>query len=159
MLTDKLRAEILMSLADFRLVGGKIWRNHRWTKTEVEFLNFCLNQKYLSLQEFFEAVEKRIIVLGYEMYKQATPSSSTMRSREPEYADHVTSPEALAFAILHKRFTTAQLGAIRFDHGDTAETFMQGRIITLVEDVMKQLMEHAAGQELVPDDTEFCHHD
>ncbi len=158
MLQDRLRAEINISLADFKLVGGKVWRNHRWTKTEVEFLNFCLNQKHLSLQEFYEAVEKRIIDIGYEMYKQATPSASIRRSRAPEYADHVTSPEALAFAISRNRFTPAQLGAIDFDHGDTPATFMQGRTITLMEDVMKQLMDHGVEQELMSDTVEVCHH-
>ena len=159
MLTDKLRAEILISLGDFKLIGAKVWRNHRWTKTEVDFLNFCLNQKLLSLQDLQDAVERRISGLGYEMYKQATPSSSIRRSREPQYADHVTSPEALAFAILHNRFTASQLGAIRFDHGDTPETFMQGRITTLVEDVMMQLMKHVDMSASMSPDLEFCSQD
>ncbi len=159
MLTDKLQHEILVSLGYFRMLGANVWRNHRWTKTEVEFLNFCLNQKHLSLKEFQEAVEKRIIALGFEMYRQATPSDSSTKSREPQYADHVASPEALAFAILHKSFTPAQLGAICFDHGDDPETFWRDRINTLAEDIMKQLMEHAVESTPSSIDVECCHHD
>jgi hypothetical protein len=159
MLTEKLHAQIVSCISNFEMIGGNVWRNFRWTQAEVEFLNFCLNQKHLSTEDFYEAVERRILAIGHKMYKQATPSVSIRRSREPQYADHVTSPEALAFAIAKGKFTPVQLDAIAFDHGDKPETFMKGKTKTLVEDVMMQLMADVRESSSMQYDVECCHHD
>jgi len=41
------------------------------------------------------------------------------------WADHVGSPECLAYALKKDKFSGREIKKIRFDHGDTAETFSQ----------------------------------
>ncbi|MCH8329523.1 MAG: hypothetical protein IIB81_03975 [Nanoarchaeota archaeon] len=41
------------------------------------------------------------------------------------YADHVMSPECLAYALGKREFSESEIEKIPFDHGDTPETFQK----------------------------------
>ena len=133
-ISDRLRELVLHSLSDFKLIEDNLWRNFRWQQSEVNFLNFCLSHGHLTRQDFQTAVRNRIIRYAEDMHKQ------TSKYREWVHADHVTSPHALAYGIQEHHFSDLKLRMIHFDHGDTANTFMRGRVTTLVEDIMLQLM-------------------
>jgi len=46
-----------------------------------------------------------------------------MMIRPQNYADHVLSPECLAYAISHGELTIGELEKIPFDHGETIKTY------------------------------------
>ena len=142
-LAHRLTEIVLHSLANFEMVEGQVWHNYHWRQPEVNFLNFCLSQGYVSAGDLHHSVQARILEIGADMFTQ------TSRREGWVYADHVTSPPALAFAIQEKQLTDQQLAQIRFDHDDTAETFMHSRIVTLVADVMKQLTQDVPLEKLI----------
>jgi hypothetical protein len=130
---DRLRELVLHSLIDFKLIEDKLWRNFRWRQSNTDFLNFCLEKGHLSDSDFHEAVRTQILNYAKAMYKQTANRDNWV------YADHVTSSHTLAYAIQQNHFTSGMVHFIRFDHDDTAETFMKGRVENLVENVMHQL--------------------
>ena len=155
MLADKIKEAILYSIGKFDMIDANVWRNHHWGQQEVLFLNFCLQQGPLSGEDFYNAVKTRIIEIGEEMQLQA----SDTKTRKGEWADHVTSTSALGFAIQAGHFKPKQLDAIRFDHDDTAESFMKGRVDTLVADIMIQLTKRTQIFERAETDVDLCCHD
>ena len=69
-------------------------------------------------KEIVVAINKRICELGVQSFKQICGITPV---------DHVTSPEAVAFAIRHKVLNDEQIQFVEkhFDHGETLESFIQ----------------------------------
>lgn len=97
----------------------------------ARFLKFCLEEEIIQHGTVLYLVEVRLSKIAK---RQADMSA------RGTWADHVSSPHALAYAIQHGEFSPKELRKIRFDHGDTAETFMKGKVDDLVDKIMKDLV-------------------
>lgn len=127
---DRLREVALEALAKFELAEDRIGIPG-WSGEHERFLNFCLNEKILSTEDFENAVEVRIRQLGRKSYE------GHVDARMP--ADHTLSPQALAYAIRMGELTDAEVDRIKFDHGDTRYTFFRNIEDSLVAKVTEQL--------------------
>ena len=63
------------------------------------------------------ALEQAVFSQAREDYRLMT--------KQGTYADHVGSPESLAYAMKGDRFSPKETGRFNFDHGDTPETFIE----------------------------------
>jgi hypothetical protein len=113
-----------INLADQRVM--------RWTNLKRELLVLALNHNVISKEDILGWVTERIFAIGVEMADHS--------KRTKEWADHVPSREALAYALAHKQIPKDKTAWICFDDGDTAESFMRGRVDNLPEEVLEQLL-------------------
>ena len=118
----------------FDLYNKQVYFNgNSWDKLNTDFANWCLDKKLVQEDFLRNLVHLRIMQIGRYMYGQTQRETS-------QWPDHVSSPEALAYAIKHNVFTTKELSQIRFDHDDTAETFMKEKVDYLDAEVLAQLL-------------------
>lgn len=75
-------------------------------------------------------IHYKLVKCGHDSYLEITPS---------KFPDHVTSPPALAYLLNQEDFPKAKAKAIKFDHGDTLETFKK-QADGLFAIVIKQLV-------------------
>jgi hypothetical protein len=125
---------MLGAISNFQMNGRHVIKDMLRFPTAFEqaLIKLGLQHQIVTEAELKEAVTGRIARIGADMARY---------SRRGEWADHVPSPEALAFAIAGNYLSAADRTGIRFDHSDTLETFMRDRIEGLVDDVYKQLLE------------------
>ncbi len=86
---------------------------------------------YRERNKIVDAIDSRLFEIGYMNFCQVN------RGVRP---DHVFSPEALAYAILHEHLTPDQIKKVEdlLDHGDTLKTFtMSGAHLSMM--VIEQL--------------------
>ena len=129
--TRALKDLVLKQLGQVELSGDNIGSFSGWDAISTKLLNIALDEKIISAAEVLEAIHERLLTLGAQAYDHHAKTGT-----EP---DHVGSPHALAYAIRHQVLTPKQLENIRFDHGETIVTFMEGRVTDLKEDVLQKL--------------------
>lgn len=129
------------------LYGDEIKRGpYLYDNIAVDFMECIKKNGVLTHDELCRVVHHRLIELGRSLHEVSTR----------DWADHIMSPHALAYAIQHDAFTQNELDQIKFDHDDTADTFMAGKIDNLVERVIKQMFEKAKPEPKHYDDGGIC---
>lgn len=102
----------------------------------------------------FEA-DRKLREIGRACYAEHVASSSGSYRIWP---DHTFSPEAFAYALAKGEFTRSEKWQIRFDHGDTEESFIkQYGVDTLLERTVKQWLDTTPLPERMPDSDEGGH--
>jgi hypothetical protein len=124
-----IHAAALQVIAAAQIYDNKINRL-MFSNADARFLAFCLENDIVSEKEVEEEIHKKLLNLGLRMAHIATK----------EYADHVPSSHALAYALKCGAVPAPAIRDIRFDHGDTAETFMRDEIENLVTDLLDDLV-------------------
>ncbi len=120
------------ALSQFEIYCGSVGDLCRWSQVDRNNLRTCLADGSITEGEVLAMIKARIFVLGQEM--------AALSVRAKEYADHVPSPEALAYALQHQQVPEGDIRSIRFDHGDTKDTFMVGRVDDLPERIFQKLL-------------------
>jgi hypothetical protein len=95
---------------------NKVANFSSWDTVSTKCLNMCLRLKLIEETVVIAKITESIRRIGRLSYNQ-----HIMRSIAP---DHTLSPQSLAFAIQHGEFTDEELGEIKFDHGETPNSFM-----------------------------------
>lgn len=116
---------------------------------DAVLLKVLLDGGFLSEKDCREAVHKGLVQCGVQMFVYLQRCSWA-------YPDHVLSPQALGYAILHEGVTAEQVATIRFDHGETSEQYCENAR-TLLDTVMEQLRAGPGPEPtFVPQDTSMC---
>jgi hypothetical protein len=129
---EALKQLVLAQVLQIELYGDRISPLCGWDEISSELLHRAIDLGLVTDNVLRDNIHKRLLVLGRESYDQH------MKTQTPP--DHVSSPEALGYSLhISGVFTARERRLIEFDHGDTIETFMAGRIHDLVERVLESL--------------------
>ena len=113
-LDSKLKAVLLEELRKADILGFEMY-----AKINREILHFLHIQGIIDDSSIEAALEEAV-------FRQARKDYAVMTAKGRPYtiyADHVGSPECLAYALSKGTFSQEEIKAIRFDHGDSAESF------------------------------------
>lgn len=133
---DKPYYDILKArFENFELMDGHIDHLTGWNNVDYQFLKFCMVNKIIDVRKLRDLVRKRLRKIGRDnfLYMKRLERLAT------QYADHVPSPIALAFAIEEGEFAPFELEQINFDHGDNAETFMLEERKAFLTSIVRQI--------------------
>lgn len=144
------RNEILQALQraiihHLRLWGGEVFLSNRpydvggslWGRRLIEEL---LDSELIRLEELRNAVSEGIVLYGVQLYDQVRDGRVM--------PDHVVSPEALAYALRSGRIPPKDARRIKFDHGESLESFMK-RSEGLLQKVMEELQQEPKAAQAV----------
>ncbi|MEM9336811.1 MAG: hypothetical protein AAGA35_03075 [Patescibacteria group bacterium] len=131
------RDEILENLIVEILSKVNVWESRinkratQWDHTNKKILPnalFALTPEYVS-----DIFKQRLIDIGTKIYNRECLDLQTA-------ADDVTSPMALAFAIKHNQEIDSR--KIKFEHGDTLDSFIEKHVTTeIIYKLLDELME------------------
>lgn len=121
-----LKSAVLDSIKRLSIYGRVI----SWSNENVKVLTMLLNEKVVSQEEIEQAVHERLINAGRSSWGEVMGGT---------YPDHTTSPEALGYALRYGVFTKTDERAIRYDHGDTKESFIASSE-GMKESIVRQLL-------------------
>ncbi len=94
-------------------------------------LEIQLRRGHVTMEQLRKAVHQKLIDLGREQRDYLV--------RTGTYADHCLSPEALGYAMTHADDKAERWNGIRYDYGDSPDTFRKkGR--GLLDSVVEQLL-------------------
>lgn len=102
------------------------------TVEDALLMKWVLENEYVRKDDIAKAVHERLCEIGRIMYEWH------MCAPLVNYPDHLASPEALGYAILHGAISAEEAGKICFDHGETADEYCK-MAEGLHESVMQQL--------------------
>ncbi len=115
LLNDKLKKAVVEDLKEVNITILD-W----YSRKHGETLNFLYNKEIIDDKLIENALQEAVI-------KQARKDYNNMMARKGReyvlHADHIGSPECLAYALGTTEFSQKEINKIHFDHGDTAESF------------------------------------
>lgn len=104
-----------------------------------DFLQFCIQHEVITEEQIKVYIRDRILAFGHECGDEHVRS---LNGKETVWPDHVFSPHALALALMWGTITEKETRMIKFDHGDTLETFIsQYADEKMADRVLAQLFE------------------
>jgi hypothetical protein len=113
-----LEGEVFLS-ERFIDTGGNLWaRRLVWQ---------LLDGELVKPEELQSAVSEGIVLYGLQLYDEVRDGRVM--------PDHVASPEALAYALCSGRIPLKEAQRIKFDHGETLDSFMRR-----AEDLLQRVM-------------------
>lgn len=145
---DGLRLTVLSAVSEIHIsdiLGSPLG----WSNKHVHILRELLSTEVVCEADLHQAVHGRLCEMGRASYDE---------HRAGEHPDHTRSPEAFAYALLHNVFTPREEYRIRFDHGDTKESFIRSYENNIRERVVKALLTERAAPSLSVRDTDLCCH-
>jgi hypothetical protein len=89
-----------------------------WSERLREVLSLAIKIGVLSEGEVREILGKKLKRAGRACFEDHLERGT--------YPDHTSWPGAFAYALRESEFSPEEMEKIRFDHGDTVETFIQG---------------------------------
>lgn len=98
-----------------------------WGVTRFKFVQFCLYEKIVSEEELAIMAKARLLSWGRKNYEWLF-----LKGHFTKWPDHAPCRSALAFAIREGELTEVEIARIKFDHGDTAETFVTAFINDII---------------------------
>ena len=113
--SEALRQLVLAQIEALDLNHDKVANLSSWDAVSTECLNMCLRLRLIEEDVVIAKITESIRRIGRLSYNQ-----HIMRGIAP---DHTLSPQSLAFAIQHGEFTDEELGRIKFEHGETPNSF------------------------------------
>jgi len=96
---------------------------------DCQLLICAIEYDWITGEKIREWIADRLLTLGRECYEEHITLGT--------YPDHTRSPQALAFAIAKSAFSEKEIEQIKFDHGDTAQSFYLGSERNLIAQVWK----------------------
>lgn len=91
-------------------------------KNERKLLIFLYHNKIITSSDLNSSLEKAVINEAKDNYRFLTGKQNLIHK---EYPDHLAYPECLAYAIEKKIFSDLELKKIKFDHGETPDSFVK----------------------------------
>lgn len=110
-------------------------------KKDALLVKWIIDNEYVSKETLEHDVHESICNIGRNMLVWH------LTSPLQNYPDHALAPEALGYAMKHGAISSEEIAQIRFDHGETADTYLQYSE-GLLEKVMRQLAEGTAFYDL-----------
>ncbi len=105
-----------------------------WSETRFKFVVFCLQEQAVSEEELAGMVRTRLLKWGRTNYEWLFKKGGSTK-----WPDHAPCSSALAFAIREGELTKREVARIKFDHGDTLDTFIESFAKDLVSIAVRQL--------------------
>ena len=139
---SQIQRYVHIAICRFQLSGTRFIIGTHWSKFDHGLMMFALDYELAYEKELKEAVSRRLNQLGRQCFEQL---------RHERWPDHVTSPEALAYAMKYNELTPDEVASITFDHGDDQFSFVEKmQPEELVEAVWQQLMSGPFDPRLIP---------
>lgn len=115
-LNDKLKTLLLEDLKklDISLINDYALKNEN-------IINYAYSQKIIDDFSIESALETAVLAKARSDYELMIKEG---RNRII-YADHISSPECLAYGLQKSNFSKEEIKNIPFDHNETAETFQK----------------------------------
>lgn len=110
-------------------------------KKDALLVKWVIENEYVSRNALEDAVHDSICKIGRSIFEWH------IQMPHSNYPDHALSPEALGYAMKHGIISSKEIAQIRFDHGQTADTYLQYSE-GLLEKVMRQLADGTAFYDL-----------
>lgn len=111
MLVEKTKKFLLECIAQLDVYEG----GFLLIASERRLVRQFLDAGFVGEEEVKAALHRALIKMARECYTQ---------HRKGQYPDHTKNPCALAYGLVHKAFSPREVRKIRFDHGDTIESFI-----------------------------------
>lgn len=118
-----------------------------WTNKHSRLLAALVKETVVSREDISKWVHVRLLKIGRTCYEQ--------HKQRRQYPDHTLSPSALAYALKHGEITHSEATSIKFDHGETVETFIEIYERGIAEKVLEQLLTEREPRKLL-DTTDCC---
>lgn len=112
-----LRSTTFSAIARIALSDDRLnWLMFGWGNTSARVLKLLIAEEIITEEELLSALDALLKITGRRSYDQ---------HKRGEYPDHTISPQALAYALQNGQFTEKEKYGIKFDHGDTIQTFIE----------------------------------
>ena len=112
---DEVRSTLTKAIGTIRLSDYMLFVSD-WTDDLAQILATALTLGVVDRTWIMELIHRRIIELGKTCLRQCARG---------HYADYVSSPEALAYGLVHDVFGEVPEKLIRYDHGDNRSSFIK----------------------------------
>lgn len=97
------------------------WGGYSRDKENHLILNFLHDNKFIHNSEIDSILEELVINEAKRGYSILTKNLHSFQ----KYPDHLDYPECFAYAIQNKTFLDKELKKIKFDHGETSDSFVK----------------------------------
>lgn len=102
-----------------------------WEKRRTKVLNFLINEDIITHAQLLEAIDVLLKRVGRSCYEEHRNGG--------QYPDHTSSPQAFAYALKHGELSFKEARIIKFDHGETQQSFVESYLGAIEYSVMRQL--------------------
>jgi len=120
----------ILGIISSRLTLGPNGRVSIGCEKYAQLMKWVMDNNFISNEEISAVVHRRICQLGRREYEWCVKMA-----RHP---DHVTSREALGYAMRHYELSKDEVARIPFDHGETTFSYTGGAR-DLLKDVMHKI--------------------
>ncbi len=111
---DNLRKVVSDKLSSVLIINDFVYS---WDNSCRKILNCFIEENILNRKDIEKILHERLLQAGRQCFMQ--------HLKEGIFPDHVSSPDALAYALGHNEFTAEEEKQIQFDHGETKKDFIQ----------------------------------
>jgi hypothetical protein len=102
-----------------------------WSQENAQVLASLVHKNVITRHDVSMCIHARLLEIGRACYED---------HKKGEYPDHTISPSAFAYTLKHYALNEEEEKSIRFDHGQTAESFIQTYEQNIAEKVLKKLL-------------------
>lgn len=102
-----------------------------WDRRRIKVLNFLIQEDIITQIQLLEAVDFLLKKVGRSCYEEHRNGG--------QYPDHTVSPQAFAYALKHGELSFKEARIIKFDHGETQQSFVESYLHAIEYSIMRQL--------------------